>query len=273
MLAAFVSPTLPDLLSSRLPSQCASRSRRRPVSLSLGARVQQRAAADVALLRDCASRCGQGAAAALAAIAIAGSAYGGVALADVPATVPDNVLYDDAGVVQKGTESLFEKAMEKITAAEGFHVRFVMAKSLPFGDSPDDYASELFTQWGLSDNDVLLVASPKLARAGAKVGSNVAPRLTPEIVSSLCNETYALKAGDESYSSAILDVSNRLIPVLGGRSDPGPPDMSAREVVQTYKTKQETSNQRSKYVIIVAVVLVIAFVAPLLQTYWYVKDD
>eukprot|EP00171_Calliarthron_tuberculosum_P012110 IDg12110t1 len=219
--------------------------------MSLSARIRQRAKADTQKLERWLQLSARGALTLAAAVAVAGSSYLPPAHADVPETAPASALYDDAGVVQKGAESLFEKAMNGVSRSEGVSVRFVMARSLPFGESPDDYAKELFEQWSLGDADVLLVASPKLARAGAYVGARAAARLTPEITRSLCNETYALRAGEESYTAALLDVSNRLIPVLAGREDPGPPDLSAKEIVQTYKTKEETSKQRNKYVIIV----------------------
>lgn len=193
--------------------------------------------------------------------------------ADIPMELPSSVLYDEAAVVQRGSEQLFTKAMENVKKNDGYSVRFVLAKSIPYGESPDDFAKDLYDQWQLGPSDVLFVASPKLARAGVFIGEDAKSRLTPEIAQSICNDTYAVKAGQESYGSALLDVSNRLIPVLGGGEDPGPPDLAAKEVVQTYKTKAETSNEKQKYITVVGAVLVIAFVAPLVQTYWYVKDD
>lgn len=241
--------------------------------MSLSTYIQQRAHDDIRKVEYFLDNSSRVAFAVIAAAAIASCSFATPALCDVPSTAPASIIYDDAGVVQKSAEQVFEKAMSTVSRNVGVNVRFVMARTLPYGETPDDYAAELFSQWSLGDADVLLVASPKLARAGAAVGAQAATRLTPAIMESICNETYALKAGDESYGAALLDVSNRLIPVLGGREDPGPPDMSAKEVVQTYKTKEETSLQRNKYVIIVAVILVIAFIAPLVQTYWYVKDD
>lgn len=154
---------------------------------------------------------------------------------------------------------------------DGVRVRFAFVKNVPYGESLDDFAKEVAAQWGLGAKDVLFVASPKLARAGAYVGVGVG--LDGGLVKSVTEETFALKAGLEQYGGAWLDVSERVGTVLAGKEDPGPPDLSAKEVVGTYKTKKETESGKNKYITVVVVVLVIAFVAPLLQTYWYVKDD
>ncbi len=73
------------------------------------------------------------------------------------------------------------------------------------------------------------------------------------------------------YGGAVNDVNNRLIALLNGEKDPGALDMAAREVVQNFKTKSETDAQRGKYVKVVGALLVIAFVAPLIQTAWYLR--
>lgn len=231
------------------------------------ANIKRRARADIALVRahaaDVARVCGAACAAGVLAVS--------PVLADVPESAPNTPLFDDAEVVRKGDEELFATALQNIYKNTGYKVRFVMAKSLPYDTTPNEYAAELFKQWNLGDSDVLMVASPKLARAGFAVGSAVSSRLTPAIAESICNETYAVRSGVEIYGGALLDVSNRLIPVLNGSEDPGPPDVSAKEVYQTYKTKEETKSSRKKYVVVVSVILVIAFVAPMLQYLWYVR--
>lgn len=195
------------------------------------------------------------------------------ALAEVPAAAPVVGVFDDAGVIPKGTVSIFARAAQSIETNTGYHVHFVMVRSLPFGDSPTDYATQLFGDWGLGDKDVLFVASTKLARAGVCVGDAAAQVLSDDVAKSIAEETFGIPAGDERYGPALLDVSNRLIPVLSGKEDPGPPVVKNTEVVQTFKSKEETKNDRGKYIKVVGGVLVIAIIAPLIQTYWYVRDD
>ncbi len=270
--AAFAGTPLGAFTAPRDGQLRAKKCRAPSVTATLSERVRQRARDDTAKLQEFAAGAGRTAAACAAAVLLA-SSVAGPSLAYVPSSPPAKLFFDDAGVVRKGDEALFTTAVDNIQKNQGYTVRFVMAKSLPYNQTPDEYAKELFSDWKLGPKDALFVASPKLARAGAFVGDSIAERLTKSIAESICNETYALKSGDELYGSALLDVSNRLIPVLSGREDPGPPDLTSKEVMQTYKTKTETSAERQKYIIVVGAVLVIAFVAPLVQTYWYVKDD
>lgn len=289
-LAAF-HPALPVRPSPHFaPPTSRHTTLRRPASMSvsanpspLRAHLAARAAADIALLRSLASRASSHAAAFAkdasllaatgAAVALVCLAGGSTCLAEVPTTAPAGAIFDEASLVPKSSASLFSKAAANILRSERINVRFAMVRSLPYGETPDEYAAELAGEWGLGESDVLFVASPKLARAGVFVGGKAGERLSAEIAQSVANETFAVMAGVERYGAAVLDVSNRLIPVLAGEKDPGPPDLQAREVVQSYKTKGETRKEKSKYVTVVVVILVIAVVAPLLQTYWYVRDD
>lgn len=195
------------------------------------------------------------------------------ALAEVPQTLPSEVVVDDASVIPTGNEQLFTKAAKAIKDKTGVSIHFVIVPSLPFGDTPEDFALELASQWKLGQDDVLFAASTKLARAGVFVGNSAQKLLSDDVARSIAEETFGLPAGEEQYGAALLGVSNRLIPVLNGEADPGPPSTTIREVVQTYKTKEETKKDRDKYVKIVGGVLVISVVAPLIQTYWYVRDD
>lgn len=228
-----------------------------------------RARQDVATLQRWGAQVGKCALAAVAAGLIASG--GDVAIADVPDLAPGLGLTDETGLVQRGNASLFNKAMSGIETRDGVRVRFLLVKSVPYGVGVDEYAAEVAGKWGLGGGDVLFVASPKLARAGVYVSG--VERLTDEIAESVANDTYAVAAGEERYGSALLDVSNRLIPVLDGLEDPGKPVIANREGVSNFKTKEETKEDRNKYVTVVGTILVISVVAPLIQTYWYVRDD
>lgn len=192
-------------------------------------------------------------------------------VAEMPAQAPGTVLFDETGLVSKGMTPLIEKAGAAILRDDDVRVRFAFVKTVPFGETVGEYARELAGEWGLGEREVLFVASPKLARAGVWVGGAVSSVLGEERAVSVAEETFGVKAGEEQYGGAWLDVCNRLIAVLGGGEDPGAPQVGNREVVGKFKTKDETKSSRGKYVAVVVAVLVIAFVAPLLQTYWYVK--
>ena len=56
-------------------------------------------------------------------------------------------------------------------------------------------------------------------------------------------------------------------PVNAGSKDPGAPQRASDERQRTYKTKAEVEKTKSSTTLIVAVLLVIAFVVPMLQYY------
>lgn len=195
------------------------------------------------------------------------------AFAEVPVATPSSPIFDDVKVIPKGNIQLFDKACASIEESTGYKVHFLIVRSLPFGESPTDYANEVASSWNLGSKDILFVASVKLARAGVYVGKDAQTVLTDDIAISVGEQTFGLPAGEERYGTAILDVSNRLIPILNGESDPGAPNMQAKEAGQNFKNKQETKNDRDKYIKVVGGVLLISVLAPLIQTYWYVRDD
>jgi uncharacterized protein len=184
---------------------------------------------------------------------------------------PKTLFFDVASVVPKGTSALAEKALGAVANNTGYVVHFVVSNDVPYGETVDEYAKELFDEWGGGAKDIVVVGGVKVARAGVVCGEEAAKLVTKEIADSIGNETYAVRAGVESYGGAVLDVNNRLVAVLNGERDPGPPKVSTNEVVGTYKTKQETSAQRGKYIRVVGALLVIAFVAPFIQTAWFLK--
>lgn len=95
-------------------------------------------------------------------------------------------------------------------------MKLALVRSIPYGTGPQEYAEQLYKNWNLGSKDMVIVAGIKVARAGLAAGDDVARLLPRDVAESICNETYALRAGEEAYSSAVLDVSNRLVPILNG---------------------------------------------------------
>jgi len=168
--------------------------------------------------------------------------------------------------------SYIEKSLIKIKETNQTEVFFVSVRNLPYGTDPQEYAKDLFQKWGLGDKDVIVVLVNKLSKAGIFYGSQV-NTLTNEIVQSICNETYTLKAKDEQYSSAALDVNNRLVSLLLGKGDPGSPSINRLNNSSNFKSAKKTEESRSKYIAIISILLIIAFVVPMFQFFYYVKDE
>lgn len=193
------------------------------------------------------------------------------ALAEIPST--SQVIFDETGLINKPSISLIQSSASAIQRNSKVSVHFVFVRSISFEDSLSSFAEDIAQSWNLSDHEILFAASPKLARAGIWLSDDLKSTIDEQTATSIAEETFAEKASTERYGAAWLDVCNRLIPILAGEQDPGPPVLKQTEVVQNFKTKQETKQGRDKYVKVVGAVLLISIIAPLLQTYWYVKDD
>eukprot|EP00179_Madagascaria_erythrocladioides_P006539 CAMPEP_0198313668 /NCGR_PEP_ID=MMETSP1450-20131203/4611_1 /TAXON_ID=753684 ORGANISM="Madagascaria erythrocladiodes, Strain CCMP3234" /NCGR_SAMPLE_ID=MMETSP1450 /ASSEMBLY_ACC=CAM_ASM_001115 /LENGTH=272 /DNA_ID=CAMNT_0044016677 /DNA_START=6 /DNA_END=824 /DNA_ORIENTATION=+ len=206
-----------------------------------------------------------------AAVAAAVLGHAATGYAEVPATMPATPVYDDAGVVPKGQRGYLDTGFAKLKETTGYDVHFITVRSFPYDETPEEYAQEIFDQWGLGPKDVVVVGGTKIARAGLAAGSDAKVLLTAEIMDSIGNRTFEKKAVENAFGSAALDVMNRMIPILNGKEDPGPPAQELDFAASTFKSKEETANQRGKYTKIVAFLLVVAFVVPMLQYWWYVK--
>ncbi|OSX75566.1 hypothetical protein BU14_0231s0018 [Porphyra umbilicalis] len=238
---------------------------------SLATTVADRAVADTKLLAATLPPAAAATAMALALLTTVTAAD--VARAEFPDTPPPTIFFDEANIVPAASETQIVKSLNKLAESSGLTVRFVMVRSVPYDTLPQEYADQLFQDWGLGDKDVLFVGGSKVARGGLALGADAKKLVTPEQVESIGADTFSYKAIEAQYSLAASDVINRLIPVLNGREDPGPPVIIREDVSPTFKSKKDTNEERSKYSTVVIVLLVVACLVPMLQYYWYVKDD
>jgi len=131
----------------------------------------------------------------------------------IPDANPGVFVLDESNNLTKSSINYIQRSLEKVKETKQIEVVFVSVRSLPYGQNPQEFAQELFQKWNLGENNVLVVLVNKLAKAGIYSGNQITV-LSDEIVKSICEETYTNKAKDEQYSSAALDVSNRLVSLL-----------------------------------------------------------
>jgi len=194
-----------------------------------------------------------------------------IALA-VPESKPEIRIIDDSANLTKSSISYIDKNIQKINDLNGSQIYFISIRSLPFEQSAPEYAKEIFEKWSLNQKDVVVVLVNKIAKAGIYYGNDV-KGLTPENTTSIGEETYTFKAKEEQYSSAAIDVSNRLVSILSNKGDPGAPVSNREDNSSKFKSAKATEQKRSKYVAIIIVLLIIAFVVPMVQFFYYVKDE
>ena len=190
----------------------------------------------------------------------------------LPDTKPSTPIVDDSGVLTKSSISFLEKNSQKTLETSGSNLYILSLRTLPYGEDIEQFTKDLFSKWGLENNDVLVVLVNKIAKGSVYSGSDV-KGLTETIKKSIGDETFAFKARDEQYSSAAIDVSNRLASILTNKGDPGTPSLNRTNDSSNFKSAKVTEERRSKYVAIIIILLVIAFVVPMVQFFYYVKDE
>jgi len=190
----------------------------------------------------------------------------------LPEVKPDVNIVDESGVLTKSSLSFLEKNNQKILDVSGTKLYIVSLRTLPYGEDTAEFTKNLFSQWNLGDKDVLVVLVNKIAKGFVYAGSEV-KELNQATIKSIGEETFPFKAREEQYSAAAIDVSNRLVSILTKKGDPGPPSMNRVNDSSNFKSAKVTEEKRSKYVAIIIILLVIAFVVPMVQFFYYVKDE
>lgn len=218
------------------------------------------------------------------AIAIAGLvlpvapawATGAVDLPLVPAG-SSTWIVDEAQSLSRINESQLAGELQPLAQKTGLEVRFVTLRRLDYGETIDSFVDQLFKRWypdaEAQANQVLIALDTITNTIGIRVGEVAAEQLTPAIATSVIDETMQvpLRQGNK-YNQAILDASDRLVVVLSGEPDPGPPIViDTTRVEGTFASAEETEETRGNSTVVVIVLLVLATVIPMATYYWYVR--
>ncbi|MEL6385331.1 MAG: YgcG family protein, partial [Cyanobacteria bacterium J06626_18] len=92
-----------------------------------------------------------------------------------------------------------------------------------------------------------------------------------DIASSVAQDTIGVPLRQDSkYNQAMLDASDRLIAVLSGEPDPGPPtEVASYEIESTFASAEETDENRNSSTVIVVGFLIAATIIPMATYYFY----
>ena len=103
-----------------------------------------------------------------------------------------------------------------------------------------------------------------------RTGEEAAELVDPEIAESIVKDTvgYNLRSGNK-YNQALLDASDRLVAVLSGEVDPGPPIIEDNIQVEGTFTKAEDTKPGISWTWVI-VLLVLATVIPMVTYFLYV---
>jgi uncharacterized protein len=196
----------------------------------------------------------------------------------VSAGVPTWII-DKADVLSLSTESQVKGTLEQLAKNTGKEVRFVTIHRLDYGDTIQTFTDKLFKKWFSTEadraNQTLIVLDNVTNTIGIKTGTDTKSTLTDTIATSVITETMPASLRDgNKYNQAFSDAADRLVAVLSGQTDPGPPIIiSTPELGRTYLKAEETEANRTNFLIIVGGLLVAATVIPMATWWWYQNQD
>ena len=180
---------------------------------------------------------------------------------------------DKAEVLSRLNEGKLSSNLENLAKKTGKEVRMVTIRRLDYGETPESFTNALFEKWFPTPqeqaNQILLVLDTVTNGTAIRTGEAVKSSLSDEIAKSVASETLVvpLRQGNK-YNQGLLDASDRLVAVLSGQPDPGPPVVEEKiEVASTFKSAEETDTKNST--VWVVVILVIATVVPMATYFFY----
>lgn len=195
---------------------------------------------------------------------------------DFPLTVDSNTwIVDEGDVLSRLTSGNISQSLKSLALKTGNELRVVTLHRLDYGETAQTFGEKLFDQWfptpEAKANQALLVLDNVTNDSAIVAGESVAALLMPDIAESVTQETLMapLRKGNR-YNQALADATERVVTVLSGEPDPGPPVVE--EFVQTegtFATREETETKRSSYTIWLIGLLAAATIIPMATYYLY----
>jgi uncharacterized protein len=213
-----------------------------------------------------------------AVLGVAGAPAHAVATYQLPTVSAGDTtrIVDQANLISRLNEGKISDRLGQLAANTGSQVRLVTIHHFDYGETAQSFTDKLFEQWFPSEADqadqILLVLDEVSKTVGIRVGSAAEALLTPDIATSVAQETVLvpLLEGDK-YNESFLEATDRLVAVLSGQPDPGPPAFDdAYDAESTFASAQETTENRSNSTVVVVVLLVLATVIPMATYFFYV---
>ncbi|MEO1124863.1 MAG: TPM domain-containing protein [Cyanobacteria bacterium J06639_16] len=199
----------------------------------------------------------------------------GVYQMPVVANGQDTWIVDDANLISRLNEGKISDKLRQLAAESGNEVRFVTLHRLDYGETPQSFTDALFEKWFPTPesqaNQTLIVLDDVTNGVAIRTGQTSATLLSPEIATSVTEESIKIPLReDNKYNQALIGTTNRLVAVLSGAPDPGPPTEDTNfEIEGTFATAEETEANRGNSTVIVIGFLIAATVIPMATYYFY----
>ncbi len=192
---------------------------------------------------------------------------------EVPVPEAGTWVVDKADILSRASEAKVNTQLANLAATSNQEVYIVTIRRLDYGETIQSFADKLFGAWFPDAEDqtnvTLLVLDNLTNNAAIHTGSQVKSVMPDEIAESVAQETLLapLKQGDR-YNQAVSDAADRLVAVLSGQPDPGPPQIADDVMVEgTFASPEET--RESNATVWVIGFLIVATVVPMATYYFY----
>jgi uncharacterized protein len=192
---------------------------------------------------------------------------------EMPGLTADTWILDQGDVISRFNEGNLNKTFKDLAQETGREVRLVTIHRLDYGETPESFGQGLFTKWfptaAEQANQVLLLVDTVTNGSALISGEKIKSLLTDSIAQSITEETLGtvLRNGNK-YNQGFLDVRDRLVAVLSGKPDPGPPQKVETVKVEGTFTKAEDTDKGNATVWVVGL-LIAATVIPMATYYIY----
>ncbi|NJL11394.1 MAG: YgcG family protein [Calothrix sp. SM1_7_51] len=194
---------------------------------------------------------------------------------DIPNLESNTWIVDEAEVVSRLTEGKISSTLEDLAKQTGNEVKIITIRRLDYGETPESFTKALFTKWfstpSAQANQTLLMIDTLTNGTAIVTGDKIKSVMSDEIATSIASETLLapLRDGDK-YNQAFIDASDRLVAVLSGKPDPGPPEIVEKVNAESTFTKAEdTEKNRSNATAWIIGLLIAATVIPMATYYIY----
>jgi uncharacterized protein len=193
---------------------------------------------------------------------------------DFPATVDDSAwVFDEADILSRLTEMNLSQSLDSLSKKTGNEVRLVTIHRLDYGETIESFTNELFTTWFPSPdtqaNQVVLALDNVTNNAAIRTGDGIKTLMADDIAASVAQETLMVPIRDgDKYNQAFSDVRDRLVTVLSGEPDPGPPVVEDNIRTEgTFASPEETKESNATFWVIT--LLILATIIPMATYYFY----
>ena len=205
-------------------------------------------------------------------IAAPAEAIGVYQMPNVRAGEPTWVI-DKAEVLSRLNEGRLSNTLDDLAKKTGKEVRMVTVHRLDYGETTETFTKALFEKWfptpKAQANQTLLVVDTLTNGTAIQTGDAIKSLMPDDTAKSVATETVVAPIRDgNKYNQALADASTRLVAVLSGKPDPGPPVVEEKVQVASTFTKAEEADTKNSTIWVVAI-LIIATVVPMATYFFY----